>query len=150
MTRLKFHSPPLSQSLDILWTYFHNFFFSFSFNRDFPKQKNLTLHSTLQSLFQVSFQVQLSFQVKPVVSGVICSKLCVYLVWDEGKGRKREFLCSFGLIFFIIAVCLLNKITGQFRLQCFVGDKLSLFDFLSRNVYPSHVLFLNFLNFFSP
>ena len=70
MTRLKFDSPPLSQSLDILWTYLHNFF-SISFNRD-SKAKNLTLHSTLQNLFQVSFQVQLSFREKSVVLRGIC------------------------------------------------------------------------------
>ena len=144
MTRLKFHSPPLSHSLDILWTYFHNFFLLFIEPRLSKGKKNLTLHSILQSLFQVSFQVQLSFQIKPVVSGVICFKIMYLFCLGRKKRKKKGILCSFGLIFFIIAVCLLNKITGQFRLQCFVGDKLSFFDFLSRNVYPSHVIFSKF------
>ena len=91
MTRLKFHSPPLSQTLDILWTYLHNFF-SFSFNRD-SKAKNLTLHFTLQSLFQVSFQVQLSFQVKFVVSRVICQNYVPILFATKEKEEKRNFVC---------------------------------------------------------
>ena len=118
MTRLKSHSPPLSQYPGHLVDIFTHFFLSFPYNRERKKRKNLTLHFTVRSFFQACCQMQLSFEEKSVVAGLYLQKLCGHLVRDEIKGineRKKGKFVIVSLQFFSPTIVRpLNQITGQF------------------------------------
>ena len=115
MTRLKSHSPLLSQYPGHLVDIFTLFFLSFPFNQDSPKKKTSPSTSLYKAFSKSVAKCNSVLKEKSVVTGLYLPKLCGHLVCDEIKERKKGKFVIVSLQFFSPTIVLpLNQRTGQF------------------------------------